>query len=447
MINLKSEMIFLRKLYAFMSFVSVCGILTAQNHTVTLSQCIDSVQTHSYILRADKINTEATAKSVDIRHAGYLPAISGDVGAEGRFLGSDQYSFGQQWTMIHGDWSLGNLISKTEQAAKQELVTATLKQEKTRIDGISRVTSLYMNVLQRQKQLELLDERIFFLKKHKSVAMSLWKAGVKTRLDVLQTETEISITEEEKVRAGMEIRNALQELARLTGFDENNITLENTNTVSIVESTDVSSLNSSLITGNPMYKILQSQVQTRQLRLNDIEAKQWPHIFVGGGYFVDGDPAADGNYWALQTGITIPIYQWKAIKNEKTQIMLMSESKSMELQDLERELTIHVSKTVTRLDDLKKILDVSQNRLKTLEESLDLASLNYKAGWITNLEFLSVQQQVTKNMIRIEAVRLEYMLNLIEYYLTTNQVDKIKAMAAPSNSLPDRQTGLQGGGL
>jgi len=141
------------RLYWLISlFLMFAFIPLMQAQTISLSQCIDSVQSHSYILRAEKFNTDAAAKSVEIRHAGYLPSISGNVGAEGRFLGSDQYSFGQQWTMIHGDWSLGNLISKTEDIAKQELTTATLKQEKARIDGISRVTSLYMYILQKQKQ-------------------------------------------------------------------------------------------------------------------------------------------------------------------------------------------------------------------------------------------------------------------------------------------------------
>ena len=418
------------RLYWLMSlFLMFAFTPRMQAQTISLSQCIDSVQSHSYLLRAEVFNTESVSKSVDIRHAGYMPSISGDIGGEGRFLGP--YNFGQQWTMIHGDWSLGNLISKTELLAKQQLITAKLKQEKTVIDGVSRVTSLYMNVLQKKKQLELLDERIAFLETHKEVANSLWKAGVKTRLDVLQTETEISITQEDKVRGEMEIKNSLQELARLTGFNEDSITLENVDAASLVEGIVENMLDPSLIMANPMYRILQSQVQTQQLRINDIEAKQWPHIVVGGGFYVDGDPTADGNYWLLQTGITVPIYQWKSIKNEKSQVMLMSEAKSMELQDLERELTIHVTKTVTRLNDLKRILDVAQKRLKTLEESLELAGLNYKAGWITNLEYLAVQQQVTKNMIRIEAVRLEYILNLIEYYLTTNQVDKIKAMETP----------------
>ncbi len=427
MTNLKFKDILIPIVLVLLMFAALSGAV-AQAGKVTLSQCIDSVQSHSYLLRADAINTEAVSKNIDIRHAGYMPLISGNVGGEGRFLGSDQYSFGQQWTMIHGDWSMGNLIKKTELVAKQQVITATLKQEKTRIDGISRVVSLYMNVLLKKKQLELLNERTSFLDKHKTVAQSLWRAGVKTQLDVLQTETEISKTEEAKVRAEMEIRNSILEMCRLTGFDEQKISLENISPASIVESVDDKQLNAALITCNPLYKILESQVRTQQLRLNDVGAKQWPHLFVGGGYFVDGDPTGDGNFWSLQTGITIPIYQWKAIRNQKSQINLISESKNMELQNLERELTIHVNKTTTRLLDLKEMLRVSQNRLKTLNESLELAGLNYKAGMITNLEFLAVQQQQTKNMIGIEELRLEYILNLIEFYLTTNQIDKIKSM-------------------
>ncbi len=128
------------------------------------------------------------------------------------------------------------------------------------------------------------------------------------------------------------------------------------------------------------------------------------------------------------TGVTIPIYQWRKIKTEKEQVQVRSDSKNMELHDLERELSIHVDKTLTRLDELEKMMVVSQERRETLKESLELANLNYKAGWVTNLEYLAVQQQLTNNLIKIEAIRLEYILNLIEFYLTTNQVDKIRMM-------------------
>ncbi len=417
-----------RNRICFLSLFMIVGFsLSAQIQTITLSQCIDSVQTHSYLLNAEKLNTQSAEKNIDIRHTDYLPAISGDVGVSGNFLGADQYNFGQQWTMIHGDWSLGYLLRKTDRIARQKLVTATLMQEKIRIDGISRVTSLYMNVLQKRKQLELLDERATFLEKHRAVALSLWKAGVRTRLDVLQTEIEVSVTKEEAVRVGMAIRNSIQELSLLTGLSDS-ITLEKIDTGNLIASVDKKILNNMMVVENPMYKMLQSEVQTQQLQISDIEAKQWPHVVVGGGHIVDGDPTSDGNFWTIQTGITIPIYQWRKIRTEKEQVQVLSDSKNMELQDLGRELTIHVDKTLTRLEELEKMMIVSQERMKTLEESLALANLNYKAGWVTNLEYLAVQQQLTNNLIKIEAIRLEYILNLIEFYLTTNQVVRIRVM-------------------
>ena len=417
----------LRKLYFLLLLIFIYGSLVAQVQTITLSQCIDSVQTHSYLLNAEMLNTQSAEKDVNIRHTDYLPAISGDVGVGGNFMGANRYNFGQQWTMIHGDWSLGYLLRKTDRIAQQKLVTATLMQEKVRVDGISRVTSLYMNVLQKRKQLELLDERATFLEKHKAVALSLWQAGVRTRLDVLQTETEVSVTKEEAVRVEMVIKNSMQELSRLTGLPDS-VRLEKIDAGILIANINKKSLNGLMVVENPMYKILQSEVQTQQLQISDIEAKQWPHVVVGGGYFVDGDPTSDGNFWTVQTGITVPIYQWRKIRTEKEQVQVQSDSKNMELQDLGRELSIHVDKTLTRLDELEKMMIVSQERIKTLEESLDLANLNYKAGWVTNLEYLAVQQQLTSNLIKIEAIRLEYILNLIEFYLITNQVEKIRVM-------------------
>ncbi len=415
------------KIYFTLLFFTVGVFIFGQKQVVTLSQCVDSVQAHSYLLNAEMLNTQSAQKDIDIRHTDYLPSISGSVGVGGNFLGANQYNFGQQWTMIHGDWSLGYLLRKTDRIAQQKLITATLKQEKVRMDGISRVTSLYMNVLQKRKQLELLDERASFLEKHRAVALSLWKAGVRTRLDVLQTETEVSVTKEEAVRVGMIIKNSMQELSRLTGMSDS-ISLEKIDAGNLIAGIDKNSLDRLLVVENPMYKIIQSEVQTQQLQISDIEAKQWPHVTVGGGYFVDGDPTADGNYWTVMTGVTIPIYQWRKIKTEKEQVQVRSDSKNMELHDLERELSIHVDKTLTRLDELEKMMVVSQERRETLKESLELANLNYKAGWVTNLEYLAVQQQLTNNLIKIEAIRLEYILNLIEFYLTTNQVDKIRMM-------------------
>ena len=54
--------------------------------------------------------------------------------------------------------------------------------------------------------------------------------------------------------------------------------------------------------------------------------------------------------------------------------------------------------------------------------------MNYKAGIASNIDFISSQQQLTNTELEVEETRLEYAMNLIEFYITNNQVDQIVAM-------------------
>jgi outer membrane protein TolC len=406
--------------------LSLTGVSQVDS-VITLSQCIDSVQKYSFRLQAEAFNTEAAGKNLDVSHTRSLPTLTGDVGIEGRSL--IPYNFGQQWTLVHGDWSLGDFIKKTDRVARQEVVTAQLMQEQVRLDGISRVTSLFMNVLQKEKERELLNERIRLLGTHRIVAVSLWKAGVRTRLDILQTESELSVAKEEKVRILVEIRNAIKEITNLTGMTMlDTFQLETINTKDLIQQVNISELDRQLITENPLYQVLLSKVQSRHLQTDLINAQKWPHIVAGGGYFVDGDPTSDGNYWTIQAGIAFPIYQWGSINYQKEESEALGKSLNMDLLDLNRELLIHLEKTMIRLEELRNMLELQETRLETLQEAQSLADINYKAGLITNLEYLVTQQRNTTTMITIEETRLEYILNLIEYYLVTNQVQKIKEM-------------------
>jgi len=391
----------------------------------TLVQCIDSVRKYSYLLLADKYSTEAARKNLQISHALTLPYISGELAMEGRLL--KPYNFSQQWAVVHGDWSLGNFIKKTDQVARQEVITAQLIQEQTLLDGISRVASLFMGILQKKKELELLNNRLLLLQTHRLVARSLWKAGIRTRIDILQTESEISVMREEITRTTLDARNLRQELARLTGQpDGDSLRLAGINMAALVKQIHIAGVNGKLLEANPLYQILLSKIKAQNLRTKLVNAEKWPHLFVGSGFFGDGDPTGDGNYWLIHTGIAFPIYQWGVVKYRREESQAVSQSFTSELLDLQRELKIHLEKTVARIQELDKLLSLQKARLQTAEEMHGLADANYKAGLITNLEYLSIQQRVTTTKITIEQTRLEYIMNLIEYYLTTNQVEKIK---------------------
>jgi len=424
-------MLIIRK--GFLSFFAVPGMLflfpvmLAAQSPFTLEQCIDSVVAHSYLYRAGAYRTEAAGRQAEISRSYMLPAVTGDAGVEGRFL--RPYNFGQAWALVHGDWSLGNFIRKTDQVARQEVVTARLQQEKTRLDDISRAVSLYMSILQQRKEVQLLDDRITLLKDHLVVAQSLWNAGVRTRMDILQTEAEINRVTVDKARIIMTIRNLMRELTALTGMPVNDsLELMHIDAARLINEMTVAGVGDTLVQANPLYQVYLSRIRTQELQTGMVSAQQWPHLTAGAGRFSDGDPTGDGNYWLLSAGIAIPIYQWGRIRQEKMRSEAITYSLSTELMDLSRELQIHLAKTVNRMEELRGMLELQDQRLENAREAWSLARINYQAGIISNLEYLTAQQQVTATGIAIAQTRLQYVMNLIEYYLTINRVDEIRKM-------------------
>jgi outer membrane protein TolC len=424
-------MLIIRK--GFLSFFAVPGMLflfpvmLAAQSPFTLEQCIDSVVAHSYLYRAGAYRTEAAGRQAEISRSYMLPAVTGDAGVEGRFL--RPYNFGQAWALVHGDWSLGNFIRKTDQVARQEVITARLQQEKTRLDDISRAVSLYMSILQQRKEVQLLDDRITLLKDHLVVAQSLWNAGVRTRMDILQTEAEINRVTVDKARIIMTIRNLMRELTALTGMPVNDsLELMHIDAARLINEMTVAGVGDTLVQANPLYQVYLSRIRTQELQTGMVSAQQWPHLTAGAGRFSDGDPTGDGNYWLLSAGIAIPIYQWGRIRQEKMRSEAITYSLSTELMDLSRELQIHLAKTVNRMEELRGMLELQDQRLENAREAWSLARINYQAGIISNLEYLTAQQQVTATGIAIAQTRLQYVMNLIEYYLTINRVDEIRKM-------------------
>ena len=136
----------------------------------------------------------------------------------------------------------------------------------------------------------------------------------------------------------------------------------------------------------------------------------------------------EGNYWRVDAGIRIPIYYGHEIGYKKQVSEEMTKSYLAQKKEVEREILIHLAKVYERLVKLKGLLDLQSQRQSITEQAVSFAEINYKAGISTNLDYLSAQQRLTNTQLSIEETRLQYTMNLIEFYVTTNQVDQIIAL-------------------
>jgi outer membrane protein TolC len=407
------------------------GIWAQLPSLLSLEECIRYAEENSFQLQADDYEIAMAENIASMAESRAFPKISGELATDNRFL--QPYYFNQMWASVHADWSLGDLIRKTSRSALQDLETKRLEKEQHRLDVIGRSTFLYMSILQVTKQIEILGVRVLFLKHHHQLTQAMWEAGLRSQLDVLQTESEIVKLQEDSARLS-NVQNELSvELLHLLGWTSaDGLHLASLHLDSLA-ATPVPFISMQDLSNNPILSTFDSRLASQQLRTDEIAAEQIPHIQLGSGYVADADPTGDGNYWQINAGVIVPIYSGKVFTYQKQGSKAMAESLIAQRSAAERELLIHLVKIHDKLVNTKSLMELQQQRLKISTQAVDFVEVNYEAGIATNIDYISSQQRLTNTELEIEETRLEYAMSLVEFYITNNQVDQIVAMGYHQN--------------
>lgn len=397
--------------------------LFAQKNELSLRMCIERAQKNSFLIQAMEKKTEAAQKKYQFEHSQALPQIQADFAAAHFQL--EPYSFNQNSVLANADWALGDFLLNTAQAAKQEELIAQSDMRQHRLDVGLRCAMLYIHILQQRQHQELLQQRLKLLDAHYHVAKALWQSGNRTQFDLLQTEAEILRLKENVALLELELRNLLQELAQLINekFDEN-IELQPLDVESICnQPLPESSIEA--IQHLPVIESFDLHIKARQFQTRAVKAQQLPHLNLSGGFMQDGDPTADGNYWLMSAGISMPLFRWNAAKFQKQESEALGQELNFQKQETERNISIIINQIRQKLAKLKEVIQLQQQRLKTTENVFKIAEANYEAGLMTNLEYLSTQEQFTETHIAIQGTQLDYVSVLVQFYAVTNQLNKI----------------------
>lgn len=400
----------------------------SQSTPQALGTLIERALASSYGLKAEQQKILAARKTLQYDHSQALPQFSSELAREQRYL--QPYNFRSQWALLRGEWSFGDFLLKSDRVAQQDVLAASELKEQTRLDVTMRIASLYLGVLQTEAGTDLLQQHLQLLQAHLDVTRALWQAGTRTELDVLQTESERSQLQEQLTLLKIGQENFLRALEQLINWPT-----ADTLQIAHLDATAICAqpaptFSEETLESNPALRALDFQISSQRFRMRSIHASQIPKFHISGGYVQDADPTGDGNYWQVDAGIEMPIFRWGATKfqRQKSQASLMAMQSHR--QEEQRNLEIRVTQTLDKLRKLKDVMSLRDRRLRTDELAFQLADANYRAGLITNLEYLSAQQKFSETQIDIQGIQLEYIMNLIDYYILTNQVEKIKEIAA-----------------
>lgn len=406
----------------FITAVPLAG-QAQQREKLTLLDCFEQASEYSYRLESTGQQAIAAQQQTEIQKSMALPEISANVIGNSQHL--TPYNFQQAFLLVQADWSLGDFIMKTSMADQNMALAAQARQEQVQLQLMQRLTVLYMTMLQKKAQLNLIRERKNLLNDHLVMTRALWEAGSKTELDLLQTRTEITRQEEQVASLMMDYNNARLELTRLmgktdtVGFGIKQVHLQN------LELQQDGAVLDTLLANHPLIRNIDYQVLAQQERRRNIRAGQLPKVNVQSGYVSDADPTGDGNYWQIMAGIRMPLFRWGRTEYQTQQLKADVRTLQLRKEEILRELNIRVNQILEKLRKYRTIYTKQQTRLDFANQAFHLADVNYEAGLTTNLEYLTVQEQYSETKINLQETMLMYAVNLVEYFVVTGQTEQL----------------------
>jgi len=404
--------------------VALPSLLSGQTTSLSLSECLDRARQHSYLLKSQNERIRAIQAAQQTEKSHYYPYFSAELTHYQLFF--PPYNYRQQFGSAALDWSPGDWLERTALAAARQVEVQQAEKQQVALDLVRRVSALYLGILRDQQELTLLARRLRILAEHRQVAEALWQAGVRTELDVLQIRTAInSLLEQRKVRQAetQNLQSALRYLLNLPSTST--LQLQDIPSRAIEVQPDTAQTR---LTRNPLLKSLRLQAETRQLHLREVQASKWPHLQIRSGYVVDRDPTAEGDYWQAGIGIQVPLFRWGETKFRRQEIEAQVQALHCQLAQAQREMRIQLARIAQELSRLRETYRLQQERQQITQQALRIATANYQAGLITNLEYLDAQKENVTTQVTVNETRLAYVLLLIENYVMTNQPEKIRLL-------------------
>ncbi len=417
----------MKRLIGIILFLWLTQLFAQHPAQLSLSRCIDLAIRNSYRLQADSSQIRATEFTFRSERSSYYPTIVGELSHDQLIY--SPYDFRQQWAGVRLDWASGNTLLHSAEAYRALIRAREEEREVARLKLMQRVSHLYFSILQQELNLQLLTTRKQLLEEHLQVSRALWQAGTRTELDVLQTRNALERLREEIVITEMERDTQQQEFVQLLNLPPDQpINLK-------PYRADPDSLSKSPLLrtpGNveqfPSLVALGFRARFHQLQQRQVNATLFPEVQFHGGFQVDRDPTAEGNYWLVGIGLQFPLFQWGKSRFQRETFRAQATSLTYQQKQMHREIRIQAANLRHRLDKLLELYQLQNNRLAINQRAFQYARANYQAGLITNLDYLAAQQALIRNQLQLGQTRLAYLKSLIDYLILTGREQVIEQL-------------------
>jgi outer membrane protein len=356
----------------------------------------------------------------------YLPQLN----INGQFsrAGVDDLQPVDEDNVVHGSANLSQLIYDFGGAggavdaglANLEASSANLEQVAQRI--VLLVRQAYYNVLEKKHLIRVAQQAVGNYEKHLERAREFFKAGVRTRIDVVNAEVELSSARLRLLRSQYDLRSARVELERILGLAPNKGSydlapvLDSLDRIIDTMPTLPGPLQQLLARASEQRQDIRRQkafVKTAEAVIRQADSGYWPFIAATAGLNqYDTDLSVFQDQWNIGIGLTWELFSGFRTRGEVAEAKALYRENLYRLQELELLVTQEVTDSLIRADENRESVLLNMETVRLATENLELASERYKAGLNDMIEYNDAQLRFTTSQGNLVASYFAYLASL-----------------------------------
>jgi outer membrane protein len=440
----------MRTIFVFILFIIISFTGYSQEE-LTLDDAIQIAMHKNSSLQKSVIGLEGFESNVQASYGNFLPTLG--LGADWDWTKSDAKGIGtvvfqgvtvprvatasqtrNYQASVSSNWTLFNGLSNfaTLSQSKNDLESAEYSLERLKQDIVFQTTSLFYDVMNLQKLLEVKEDNLKWNEKNLETIRERNKLGAATLADVYQQEVATGNAELEIIRTKNRLEDAKNELLFYLGLDvlkeysfSDEITDEETEILKTDLAEDyvkISEYVNEALQNRLDYRSAQLILEGAKDGVTIAQSKHWPSLSANGFYIWSGNNISElENSKTLAVGLSLnfPIFQGWSVTNQVQFAQVDVKNKEVELSDLERNIKRQLQKTFLDLQAAYKFLNVSENNISFAGENLRIEQEKYSLGSGKLLDVLVANSNYTTALTDLINAQFVYLVlsEQLKYYV------------------------------
>ena len=317
---------------------------------------------------------------------------NGDVVQRGANLSQLIYDFGKTTGAIDA----GKLSLEAAKASLQRQVQ----------DIIFQVKAAYNNVLEKQRLIDVADESVKGFEQHLGRANLYLKAGVRTKIDVINAEVELSNANMSLLKAQYSLKTARVALEQVLGtkpnqgeyiLDSDEVQLDNILASMPPVPDTLDNLIKKAMDQRPDIIQLKKLTEAAKANLKRVTGDYWPSIKADAKYNdYNTKLSSYEDNWEIGLTANWELFSGLHTKGAAVEAQgRLLESKAL-LQDLQLAIVKDVTESYLRADENRESVKIALQTLELAKKNIILAEKRYQSGANDVIEFNDAQISLTR---------------------------------------------------